>query len=129
MQDAAIRAFRYFGSLRDNNDRAWLLTIVRNTWYERAAQRGARPRLVEYDEMTHAPADGRSVAALVYKRRLHVIHVFVWPSRDRVRATDARTVRGFHEQHWTIRDLSVWAVSDVNEDDRKTFASLLVAGS
>jgi anti-sigma factor (TIGR02949 family) len=73
--------------------------------------------------------NGQSVAALVYKRRLHVIHVFVWPSRDGVRATDARTLRGFHEQHWTIRDLSVWAVSDVNEDDLKTFASLFVAGS
>src|SRR6266513_514617 len=46
-QDAAIRAFRYFGSLRNDNPRAWLLTIVRHTWYARAAQRAARPRLVE----------------------------------------------------------------------------------
>jgi len=59
VQDAAIRAFRYFGSLRNDNPRAWLLTIVRNTWYARAAQRAARPRLVEYDEMTHAQPDDR----------------------------------------------------------------------
>jgi anti-sigma factor RsiW len=49
--------------------------------------------------------DGQPVAAIVYKRRLHVIHVFVWPARNGVRSTDARTVRGFHEQHWTSRDL------------------------
>jgi len=71
---------------------------------------------------------GQPVAALVYTRRLHVIHVFVWPARDDARATDARTVHGFHERHWTSRDLSVWAVSDVNEDDLKLFADLFVAG-
>lgn len=59
VQDAAIRAFRYFGSLRNDNPRAWLLTIVRHTWYARAAQRAARPRLVEYEEMTHAQPDPR----------------------------------------------------------------------
>jgi len=59
VQDAAIRAFRYLGSLRNDNPRAWLLTIVRNTWYARVAQRAARPRLVEYEEMTYARADDR----------------------------------------------------------------------
>ena len=63
----------------------------------------------------------RMVAALVYKRRLHIIHVFVWPAADRARASDERTVRGFHERHWMSGDLSVWAVSDVNDDDLKTF--------
>jgi anti-sigma factor RsiW len=73
--------------------------------------------------------DGQPVAALVYKRRLHVIHVFISPARSNVRATDARTVRGFHEHHWTTGDLAVWAVSDVNEDDLKMFANLFAAGS
>ena len=59
VQDAAIRAFRYFGSLRSDNPRAWLLTIVRHTWYARASQHAARPRLVEYEEMTHGQADDR----------------------------------------------------------------------
>jgi len=73
--------------------------------------------------------NSQTVAALVYKRRLHVIHVFMWPRGANVRGSDARTVRGFHEQHWTTRDLSVWAVSDVNEDDLKTFADLFAAAS
>jgi anti-sigma factor RsiW len=72
---------------------------------------------------------GQPVAALVYKRRLHVIHVFVWPASNGARESDERTVRGFHEQHWTTRDLSVWAVSDVNEDDLKMFANVFASGS
>jgi anti-sigma factor RsiW len=73
--------------------------------------------------------DGQPMAALVYTRRLHVINVFVSPAHSTVRATDARTVHGFHEYHWTTHDLSVWAVSDVNEDDLKTFADLFAGGS
>ena len=30
-----VRALRFFSSLRDENARAWLFTIVRNTWYGR----------------------------------------------------------------------------------------------
>jgi RNA polymerase sigma-70 factor (ECF subfamily) len=30
---------RFFSSLRDNNARAWLLTIVRNSWYSRVSRR------------------------------------------------------------------------------------------
>jgi RNA polymerase sigma-70 factor (ECF subfamily) len=32
-QEACLRAFKFFGSFRGNNARAWLLTIVRNTFY------------------------------------------------------------------------------------------------
>jgi len=32
-QEACLRAFKFFGSLRGENTRAWLLTIVRNTFY------------------------------------------------------------------------------------------------
>ncbi len=71
--------------------------------------------------------DGRVAAVLVYKRRLHVIHVFVWPNDDGARGTDARTIRGFHERHWTTGDLAMWAVSDVNDDDLKTFAEAFAA--
>ncbi len=39
VQDACIRAMRFFPSLRDGNARAWLFTIVRNTWYSRITQR------------------------------------------------------------------------------------------
>ena len=70
---------------------------------------------------------GRTAAVLVYKRRLHMIQVFVWPAGGHVRVSDARTIRGFHERHWTSGDLSVWAVSDVNDDDLRMFAEAYAA--
>lgn len=39
VQDACLKAMRFFSSLRDDNARAWLLTIVRNSWYSRASRR------------------------------------------------------------------------------------------
>jgi RNA polymerase sigma-70 factor (ECF subfamily) len=57
VQDAAVRALRFFSSLRSDNPRAWLLTIVRNTWYARVAQQQARPHVTEYDEMADPRTD------------------------------------------------------------------------
>jgi RNA polymerase sigma-70 factor (ECF subfamily) len=54
-QEAAVRAFRFFSSLRGDNPRAWLLTIVRNTWYARLAKRTTA--VTEYDEMADTRAD------------------------------------------------------------------------
>jgi len=39
VQDACVRAMRYLSSLRDDDARAWLLAIVRNTWYSRVSRR------------------------------------------------------------------------------------------
>jgi RNA polymerase sigma-70 factor, ECF subfamily len=38
VQDACVRAMRFFSSLRDDDARAWLFTIVRNTWYSRVSR-------------------------------------------------------------------------------------------
>jgi RNA polymerase sigma-70 factor, ECF subfamily len=43
VQDACIRALRFFPSLRGDDARAWLFTIVRNTWYSRASRRTRAP--------------------------------------------------------------------------------------
>ena len=70
VQDAAVRAFRFFASLRGGNPRAWLLTIVRNTWYARVAQRAARPRATEYEEMADPrTADQPSPETLLLRRQ------------------------------------------------------------
>src|SRR5512138_1507172 len=39
VQDACVRAMRYFSSFRDDDARAWLFTIVRNTWYSRVSRK------------------------------------------------------------------------------------------
>jgi len=46
VQDACVRAMRYFSSLRDDNARPWLFAIVRNTWYSRISRRS---KLIEFD--------------------------------------------------------------------------------
>ncbi len=65
---------------------------------------------------------GRSVAALVYQRRDHIINVFVLPASDRTATGDARSIRGFQERHWVQADLSLWAVSDLNDRELSEFA-------
>ena len=51
VQDALVRALRVFSSLRGADARAWLLTIVRNTWYGRFPRRagGAVTTVAEED--------------------------------------------------------------------------------
>lgn len=47
VQDACVRALRFFSSLRDDDARAWLFAIVRNTYFSRVSRRplvtGAAP--------------------------------------------------------------------------------------
>src|SRR5262245_49928687 len=57
VQDAYVRALRFFPSLRGDDARAWLLTIVRNAWYARLSH-GAKSRRDEvYDEARDPRAD------------------------------------------------------------------------
>jgi RNA polymerase sigma factor (sigma-70 family) len=57
VQDAYVRALRFFSSLRDDNARAWLLTIVRNTWYGRFSRHGGPKPSVVFDEMKDTRSD------------------------------------------------------------------------
>lgn len=41
VQEACLRAMRFLSSLRHDNARAWLFTIVRNTWYGRVSRRAS----------------------------------------------------------------------------------------
>jgi RNA polymerase sigma-70 factor (ECF subfamily) len=51
VQDAAVRALRFFPSLRNDDARAWLFTIVRNTWYARFSKVGRADRHAVFDDM------------------------------------------------------------------------------
>jgi DNA-directed RNA polymerase specialized sigma24 family protein len=53
VQEAYLRAFRHFKSLRGADGRAWLLTIVRNRCYDRLKQ-GTAYRLRAFEEQAHA---------------------------------------------------------------------------
>src|SRR5579862_8006457 len=70
VQDAAVRALRFFSSLRNDDARAWLLTIVRNTWYARFSKVGSADRLRVFDEMKDDRADEQlDPEALVVQRQ------------------------------------------------------------
>jgi len=60
VQDAYVRALRFFSSLRNDDARGWLLTIVRNAWYARFSSPMKTQPHVVYDEM----ADHRTDEAL-----------------------------------------------------------------
>jgi anti-sigma factor RsiW len=68
---------------------------------------------------------GRTVAALVYQRRLHVITTFVSDAEDPIPEDLVQTIRGFHERHWTDHGMCFWVVSDLNAEELAEFASLI----
>ena len=59
VQDAYVRALRFFSSLRGDDARAWLLTIVRNTWYSRFSRHARFEQPAVFDEMTDNRSDER----------------------------------------------------------------------
>jgi RNA polymerase sigma factor (sigma-70 family) len=55
VQEAYLRAFRYFGGFRGEDARAWLLSIVRNTFYTWHQQnRGHAANTTEFEEDLHS---------------------------------------------------------------------------
>jgi anti-sigma factor RsiW len=72
--------------------------------------------------------DHHASAALVYRRREHVINVFVWPRADgspsHVTRSDAR---GYHVISWTRGGVAVWIVSDLALVELDDFARKLDA--
>jgi anti-sigma factor RsiW len=69
--------------------------------------------------------NGREVAVLIYKRRLHTINLFVWPDRtDGDREPQGRTSQGYHLVEWRKGGMTYWAVSDLEAGDLLEFARL-----
>jgi anti-sigma factor RsiW len=69
--------------------------------------------------------DGRRVAAIVYKRRLHVISVFIWPAAKADAAPRYATRNGYNLATWDRQGFSYWAVSDVSAAELAQLVGLL----
>jgi RNA polymerase sigma-70 factor, ECF subfamily len=54
VQEAYLRAFRFFDGYRGGSSRAWLLKIVRNTFYTWAQKNRMQQLLEPFDEKIHA---------------------------------------------------------------------------
>ena len=65
--------------------------------------------------------EGHSVAALVYKRRLHDINLFQWPAESGTAPQVATQEHGYTVIRWTGDGMHYVVISDVNEADLKQF--------
>jgi anti-sigma factor RsiW len=68
---------------------------------------------------------GRRVAALVYRRRLHQVSVFVWPADGDAVTPSAARLDGYNLVSWQRGGMTFWAVSDLNEGELRELQSLL----
>ena len=61
--------------------------------------------------------EGRTVAALVYGRRKHIVNVFVWKSEDTVPDADSGERQGYHWVSWKKDGFTFCVVSDTSLAD------------
>ena len=71
---------------------------------------------------------GKPVPALVYKRREHVINLFVLPTSRSDRG-ETLTRHGYNLRHWDEGDLGFWAVTDAGPTELAEFERLFRAAT
>jgi anti-sigma factor RsiW len=73
--------------------------------------------------------DRRPVAAIVYKRRAHIINLFVAQALPSAALAPSLTsASGYNIRRWTDGDLDLVAVSDINSEELGEFAEKFQAG-
>jgi anti-sigma factor RsiW len=65
--------------------------------------------------------DGRAVASIVYRRRTHVINLFVAQGAGSEQYGANETMQGFNIRRWTAQGLGFSAVSDLNAEELQEF--------
>ena len=70
---------------------------------------------------------GQRVAVLAYKRRQHLIDVFVWPADEK--RSLALTRDGFNIERFAKNGMGYWLVSDLNRNELGDLARLLAERS
>jgi anti-sigma factor RsiW len=66
--------------------------------------------------------DARPIGAIVYRRRAHVINLFVAQTANTEHhAAKTETLQGFNIRRWSERGLNYWAVSDLAADELAEF--------
>jgi anti-sigma factor RsiW len=70
--------------------------------------------------------EGRTIAALVYARRKHVVSVFVWPSEGAPETAPRSAARqGYAWIQWSHAGMRYWVVSDVAPAEQEELSRLL----
>ena len=72
--------------------------------------------------------DHRSVAALVYRHRQHLINVYIWPAANKQKvAVQTLSSQGYRLVHWAEGGMIYWVVSDLNPRELLVLARILQA--
>jgi anti-sigma factor RsiW len=72
--------------------------------------------------------NGQPMASIVYRRRKHVINLFVGQQLGApVRSTKDASVQGFNVRHWREEGLDFWAVSDIDTAELDEFGQKIAA--
>jgi anti-sigma factor RsiW len=66
---------------------------------------------------------GRTAAAIVYRRRNHIINLFVAAGQVKPGPPVNEHANGFNIRHWAVEGLSLWAISDLNAAELEEFAA------
>ena len=69
---------------------------------------------------------GQSTAALVYKRRQHVLNLFIWPAAGE-QAISQISVKGYNLVKWRSNGLQYYLISDLNSRELAQFGALFHA--
>jgi len=73
--------------------------------------------------------DARPVAAIVYRRRVHIINLFCEPASSQAEtAASMQSLHGFNVRSWGEKGIHLWAVSDINPDELSEFGEKFAAG-
>jgi anti-sigma factor RsiW len=73
--------------------------------------------------------NNKTVATLVYQRRLHYINLYIWPAEQAGATGEMTTQRqGYNLIHWAGSGMDYWAISDLNGVELHEFARLVQQG-
>jgi anti-sigma factor RsiW len=66
--------------------------------------------------------DGQAVASIVYRRRKHVINLFVTQGAPiGSREAKLQTIQGYNIRRWAAQGLEFFAISDINGEELQEF--------
>jgi anti-sigma factor RsiW len=68
--------------------------------------------------------DGHTVAALIYRRRQHLINLFTWPTSPAYPKESQFARSGFNVLQWSDGSMTYWVVSDLDSAELKELRRL-----
>ncbi len=105
VQDASLRAFRFYENFRGQNARAWFLKIVRNTCFTALKRNQSDDDTVAFDEQLHGGQTPTADAGALLDRAI---------DRETVRAAIEQLPAEFRET-LTLRELEGASYKDIAE--------------